>query len=160
MPTNFMMHLVANGSEVVGEGQQRDYEGWIEVVAYEFAGEKATSGQSGSGRMGAANFSNFVVRKRADRATPIVWQAFAQNATCAVNLALFKTGGEMEKYMEIILTDAIISKIVHGNLSFGGDMADEEIHFSYRRIGIDYEVQDSRTGIVRGGISWEHDIRG
>ena len=160
MATNFMMHLTANGSEVPGEGQQGNYENWIEVVAYEFAGEKAGAGNSGSGRMGTASFSNFVIRKRADKATPLIWHAFSTNASCKVKLALLKSGGEMEKYMDIELDNAVISKVVHGNLSFGGDLADEEVHFSYQSIAVYYDVQDSRTGITRGSISWEHQIRG
>ena len=136
MATNFMMKVIANGTDIEGEARQSQYAGWVEVLAYEFSGDRAGAGESGSRRMGAPNFGNFVIRKRADRASPQLMRAFALQEVCTMELALLKSGGEMQKYITLELEEAVITKFVQGNLGFGGEAPDEELHFSYQLIRI------------------------
>ena len=160
MAINFMLKLVANGTNVTGESSDDKYMGWIEVVAYEFGGDRAGVGQAGSGRCGAVNMGNVILRKRADCASPVLFRSFTTNEICNAELVLRKSGGEMEDYMHLYFENASIVKFLQGNLTFGGESPEEEIHLSYQKIRIVYNVQDSRSGIVRGGIETDFEIMG
>jgi type VI secretion system secreted protein Hcp len=160
MATNFLLHLTANGEVVSGESDDRRYPAWIEVIAYEWSGDRASASSSGSGRRGSVNMGNMVIRKRGDCATPLLFRAFTNNDICKGKLVLRKAGGEMEDYMEIHFDHASIVKFVQGNLAFGGEAPEEEVHFSYQTIRVVYDVQDASTGIVRGGIEHEYTIMG
>lgn len=164
MATAFYLNLKANGQEVQGESQESQLAGWIEVLAFEYAGNRGSSGAAGRGRMAHVSMNNFVIRKRVDRASPLLLKAFCQNETIEAKLLLRKSGGggggEAGSYMEIELKNATIAGLKAGNLAFGGETAEEEIELSYQTIRLSYNVQDDLTGIVRGGIEFEHQIMG
>lgn len=156
MASNFVLKLVANGSTVNGESQDGKYPNWIEVLSYGFFGSRAHAGGAGARRQGHPTYSNFVIRKRGDCASPLILKAFSQNEVCEVTLVLRKAGGEMEDYMSIFLTNALIVGYKQGNMEFGGESPEEEVEFSYATLRMVYDVQDQRTGITRGGI--EHEL--
>lgn len=160
MAINFLIKINANGSDVQGESQDSKYRGWIEVLAYEFGGQRPEGSVSGARRSGLINMSSFVFRKRADCASPLLFKAFTNNESCTAELVLRKSGGEMEDYMHIKLTEAVITKFVQGNMAYGGESPEEEVHMSYQAIRMTYDVQDQRLGITRGGIEHEHVLMG
>lgn len=160
MAVNFLMQFTANGQVLNGESKAARYETWIEVIAYEFAGQRGQAGSAGGGRMGAPTLGNFVLRKRVDSASPLLFKAFTNNEQCELKLVMRKSGGEMQDYMRIELKHGVIAKLVQGNLAFGGEMAEEEVHLSYQSLKMIYDVQDQKTGIVRGGIEHEYIVRG
>lgn len=158
MAINFVMKFVAEGSDVPGESRDGKYAGWIDVLAYEFSGQNATSVQGGSVRIsGGTTMGLFVFRKMADRASPLLFKAFTNKDRCKVTLVLRKTGGEMEDYMRIILDGATVVKFVQGNIASGTESPEEEVHLSYDSVTMNYDVQDQKTGITRGAIqhTWE-----
>lgn len=158
MAVNFVMKFVAEGTEVTGESKDGKYAGWIDVMAYEFTGQNATTPQGGSYRIsGATTMGLFVVRKKTDRASPLLFRAFTNKESSKVTLVLRKAGGEMEDYMRLLLDGALVVKFVQGNIASGGEHAEEEIHLSYDSLTITYDVQDQKTGITRGAIehTWE-----
>ncbi len=160
MATNFLLRLTANGEAVTGESDDRKYPGWIEIIAYEWSGDRSSASSSGSGRRGSVNMGNLILRKRGDCASPLLFRAFTNNDVCKGQLNLRKAGGEMEDYMEIHFDNASIVKFVQGNLAFGGESPEEEVHLSYQKIRLVYDVQDAATGIVRGAIEHEHIVMG
>ncbi len=160
MATNFMLELTANGERVSGESSDPKYMGWIEVIAYEWSGDRSSSTSAGSGRRGAVNMGNVVIRKRGDCASPLIFRAFTQNENCNAHLVLRKSGGDMEDYMHLHFENGSIVKFVQGNLAFGGEAPEEEVHLSYQTVRVVYNVQDSRSGIVRGGIEAVHEVMG
>ncbi|MCW5966171.1 MAG: type VI secretion system tube protein Hcp [Bryobacterales bacterium] len=160
MATNFLIKINANGVEVTGESQDSKYSGWIEVLAYEWGGSRLEASGSGVRLSGKVNMSSFVFRKRADRASPLLFKALTNNENVKAEMVLRKAGGEMEDYMHIELNDAVVTKFTQGNLAYGGESPEEEVHISYQSIKMIYDVQDQRSGITRGGIEHEHVIMG
>lgn len=151
---NFVAKVIANGQHVQGESMESAFEGWIEVLAYDWGGERAQLTHGGAGRQGRVTYANLVLRKRADAASPLLFKALDNNEQCEVTLQLRKTGtgGQLENYMKILLKDALVVSIKQGNLQFGGEVAEEEVSFSYQEIEMQYDAQDKDTGITRGGI--------
>jgi type VI secretion system Hcp family effector len=158
MAINFVLKLVAEGSDVTGESQDGKYPGWIDVMAYEFSGQNATSVQGGAPRIsGGTTMGLFILRKLADRASPLIFKALTNRDRCKATLVLRKSGGEMEDYMRIILDGARVVKFIQGNIASGTETPEEEVHLSYDSVTMVYDVQDQKTGITRGGIehTWE-----
>lgn len=155
---NFFAKVIANGQQLQGESGDQRYPGWIEVLAYDWGGQRAQVHQAGAGRQGRVTYRQLILRKRVDTASPLIFKALDQNEVCEVTLKLRKAGGEMEDYFEIKLMDALIVEVKQGNLAFGGETPEEEVSFSYGRMAMTYDAQDSNTGITRGGIIHEAQI--
>jgi len=151
---NFIAKVIANGQHVQGECMEASFENWIEVLAYDWGGERAQVSHAGAGRQGRVTYANLVLRKRADAASPLLFKALDNNELCEVTLQLRKTGtgGQLENYMKITLRSALVVQIKQGNLQFGGEVSEEEVSFSYQEIEMEYDAQDKDTGITRGGI--------
>ncbi|MDZ7640285.1 MAG: type VI secretion system tube protein Hcp [Bryobacterales bacterium] len=151
---NFVAKVIANGQHVQGESMEGDYPSWIEVLAYDWGGERGQVNQSGGGRQGRVSYGNLILRKRVDTASPLLFKALDHNEVCEVTMQLRKTGtgGQLENYMKIVLEGALIVSIKQGNLQFGGENPEEEVAFSYQALEMQYDAQDSSTGITRGGI--------
>lgn len=150
----FLIKIVANGQFVQGESEEEGFEGWVEVLAYDWGGTRARVSEQGAGAQGRLTYQNLVIRKRVDTATPLLFKAIDFNEKCEVTLQLRKTGtgGKPENYMKITLRGAFITEIKQGNLSLGGEVPEENISFSYQEIEINYDAQDKVSGITRGGI--------
>lgn len=151
---NFVAKVIANGQQVQGESMESAFENWIEVLAYDWGGERAQVHQGGAGRQGRVTYGNLIIRKRVDSASPLLFKALDLNEVCEVTMQLRKTGtgGQLENYMKIILRRALIVAVKQGNLQFGGENPEEEVSFSYQEIEMQYDAQDKDTGITRGGI--------
>lgn len=150
---NFVAKVVANGQHVQGESAEGGFESWIEVLAYDWGGERAQVHQGGGGRQGRVTYRELRLRKRVDSASPLLFKALDQNEVCEVTLQLRKTGtgGQLENYMQIELKRALIVGLKQGNVEFGGDSPEEEVCFSYQEVRMTYDVQND-LGITRGGI--------
>ncbi|MCC6262087.1 MAG: type VI secretion system tube protein Hcp [Bryobacterales bacterium] len=151
---NFVAKVIANGQHVQGECMEVSFDNWIEVLAYDWGGERGQVSHAGAGRQGRVTYANLVLRKRADAASPLLFKALDNNELCEVTLQLRKTGtgGQLENYMKITLKSALVVQIKQGNLQFGGEISEEEVSFSYQEIEMEYDAQDPNTGITRGGI--------
>ena len=96
---NFVAKVIANGQHVQGESMEGAYESWIEVLAYDWGGERAQLDRGGGGRQGRVTYGNLILRKRVDSATPLLFKALDQNEVCDVTMQLRKTGtgGQLEE---------------------------------------------------------------
>lgn len=154
---NFVAKVIANGQECQGESVEPNFESWIEVVAYEWGGERGSVASAGSRRAARVSYRPLVLRKRVDSASPLLFKALDHNEQCEVTLQLRKTGtgGALENYFQIKLTGAMILGIKQGNLQFGGESPEEEVSFGYQTVEQIYDAQDKDTGITRGSITHE-----
>ena len=60
---NFVAKVIANGQHVQGESMESAFEGWIEVLAYDWGGGAQLT-HGGAGRQGRVTYANLVLRKR------------------------------------------------------------------------------------------------
>lgn len=152
---NFVAKVIANGQECQGESIEPGFESWIEVVAFDWGGDRGSVGSSGARRAARVSYRPLILRKRVDAASPLLFKALDQNEQCEVTLQLRKTGtgGALENYFQIKLTGALILAIKQGNLQFGGESPEEEISFGYQTVEQIYDAQDKDTGITRGSIT-------
>lgn len=151
---NFVAKVIANGQECQGESAEPGFENWIEVLAYDWGGERGSVGSAGSRRAARVSYRPLILRKRVDAASPLLFKALDNNERCEVTLQLRKTGtgGALENYYQMKLTGAMILEIKQGNLQFGGDSPEEEISFGYQTVEQNYDAQDKDSGITRGSI--------
>ncbi|MCZ2152310.1 MAG: type VI secretion system tube protein Hcp [Bryobacterales bacterium] len=152
---NFVAKVMANGQHVQGESKEVGFDGWIEVLSYDWGGTRAGSTQGVGKWQGKGSYRALVLRKRVDAASPLLFKAFDLNEECDVILQLRKsgTGPKLENYMKIHIKGALISDLRQGNREFGGEVPEEEVAFTYREIEMAYDVQANTTGITFGGIT-------
>jgi len=125
--------------EVPGESTDANHENWIELLSYSHGVSQLSSGAVSSGGSLSAercDHQDFSVVKTLDKASPKL-NLFCCNGkeVDKVSVELCRAGGEKEKYMEYIMTKAIVTSVRPGGSAQGGEALPlEEVCFKYRKI--------------------------
>ena len=112
-------------------------------------------GSGGGGGAGKASFNDLTITKVVDKASPKLALLCATGEHIpSVVLTVNRPGGSTLPYLEIKLTDAIITSVQHSGS--GGDanaQPTEKVTFQYRRVELKYTTVDGNTSITRMGDS-------
>lgn len=125
--------------EIPGESTDDKHKDWIELLSFSHGISQTSSGAVSSGGSLSAercDHQDFSIVKTLDKASPKL------NLFCCsgkevdkVSVELCRAGGDKEKYMEYIMTKAIITSVRPGGSSQGGEALPlEEVTFKYRKI--------------------------
>lgn len=153
MPADMYMKIDRASGTVVGEVTDSDHVGWMEIQSFNHAQTQAINpSQSGAGGRTAERVfhSDFTVSKYMDKSAPVLNLACSEGEhfkTITVELwRATDSGNKPIKYMEYILTDALISNYSVGG--GGGGMPSESISFNYNTIKWSYipMKQDAQGG--------------
>ncbi len=125
--------------EIPGESTDEEHGEWIEVLSFSHGVSQASSGAVSSGGSLSAercDHQDFSIVKTLDKASPKL-NLFCCNGreVDEVKVELCRSGGDKQKYMEYIMTKAIITSVRPGGSSQGGEpLPLEEVSFKYRKI--------------------------
>lgn len=145
---NVFFTLTANGTAIEGEATQKGHEGAIECVYFSSSVE-TTRITSGSGMAtGRRSHGPIVIRKRIDRATPLLAKALVQNEVVAGTFQFFRLesdGTEQHFFTIAFHHGRVASQTTYSsdNLATSGRSGDapfmEEVRFVYQHINWRHE---------------------
>jgi type VI secretion system secreted protein Hcp len=143
-----------------GESTDTKHQGWIEISDCNMEilqSISATASSAGGASAERADFSDFCFTKLLDKASPQLAQACAKGThfdTVAVELC--RAGSEKIKFMEIKMSDVLISHIA---MNAGGDFPSETIRLNYGKILWTYTQQNRQGGSAMGNVAAGWDRR-
>lgn len=149
---------------IKGESTDDKHKEWIEVLSFNLGISQPSSGSasSGGGRTAQrANFNPFSFVKTVDKATPKL-ALFCANGEHIkeITLELCRASGDKQKYLEIKLSDSVVSSYNHSGSSKGGEpLPIEEVSFSYGKIDFTYTETDHATGKPKGDVKTNWDLQ-
>ncbi len=145
---------------IEGESTDSKHSGWIEATSCDMEINQTiseTASSAGGASSEKADFSDFSFCKLLDKASPKMALACADGTHFKkVVVELCRAGTEKTKFMEIKLTDSIIS---HISLSAGGDFPCETIGINYGKIEWNYIQQNRQGGGTAGNVAAGWDRR-
>jgi type VI secretion system secreted protein Hcp len=113
----------------------------------------ASAGSGGGGGAGKATFGDLTITKVIDKASPKLALLCASGEHIpTVILTVQRPGGSTLPYLEIKLTDALITSVQHSGV--GGDadsQPTERVTFDYRRVQLKYTTVDGSTSTAQLG---------
>jgi len=127
---------------IPGDSPDRDHPGWIEVQSYQ--NEMGRGAISAGGASGRTATHEIVVTKFLDKASPKLHEAMARGTHIPkVTIELMRGSGESRvKYMQITLTDVLISRIA--SAAGKGPMPTEQVSLNYANEEVSYAAQTLR----------------
>lgn len=113
-----MFNAFVNFGDIKGEVTEKDHKDWVAAtkVEYQVKQPPSTTQQTAGGRSAeAVEFSEFVIEKLVDKATPKLFEAACKGTHIPeVTIDYTRAGGDSPvKYLEIKLKEVLISGISH-----------------------------------------------
>jgi type VI secretion system secreted protein Hcp len=137
--------------EIKGEAQQKGYEGQIEILSFSWGVSQAGGFSYGTGGTSSqANLQDLSLSFRHGPASPklMLHCATGKHITSAV-LTCLRASDKPEKYLEITLTDVVISSYQTGGS--GDDMPIESMSLNFAEIKEEYFEQKDDGSVVSAG---------
>jgi type VI secretion system secreted protein Hcp len=148
------------GAKIKGETQDSQFKSKnaCDVLAWSWGLSQSGTTHMGSGAGGGkANFQDISFTKYIDSATPAIMGHCAKGEHIAeCKLTVRKAGGKQEKYIEMTLTDVIITSLSTGG-SGGEDRLTENVTLNFAQFKFEYFVQDAK-GVTKSAGLLEYDI--
>lgn len=141
-------------SKIEGESTDAKHAGWIEIAdcGMEILQTVSTTASSAGGASAErADFSDFRFTKQLDKASPLLALACADGTVFDdITVELCRAGSEKVKFMEIKMTNSIISAIT---MDAGGEFPTESVRLNYGKISWTYTQQKRQGGMGSGNVS-------
>jgi len=137
---------------VQGESTQKDHKDEIEVLSFSWGVSQAGGFSfSGGGGNSKANVQDLSVSFRQCKASPKLMEYCATGKHLdKATLTCLKAGGDaQQKYLEIILTDVVISSYQTGGS--GDEMPIESMGLNFAKVEEKYYSQDDTGGVTEAG---------
>ena len=150
-------NLGAGATKPVGETQDPNHVGWLEIKTFEFGAENPTTIGSATSGAGAGKFklNPFKITKDVDKSSPALYVACAAGAHYpTVFLNIRKAGGAQVDYLVYCFRMVFVTNI---SWSGGGgeENPEESVEFVYGAMGVKYMQQGSDgTMSVSGLAEW------
>src|SRR5262245_3355600 len=136
--------------DIKGESTDAKRKDWIQILAFKFAVEQASTANWGGGAgAGAVKVGDFSIVKKVDQATPSLYLACCEGEHFdTVQVRIRKAGGNALDYLIYTFSTAIITAVRTGGNGQGADEIPlEEVSFNFARYAIDYYRQDAHGHI-------------
>jgi type VI secretion system secreted protein Hcp len=134
---------------IPGESTDSNHGEWIEILSFSHGISQPAAVQAsakGGLSTGRVDIQDFSIVKTLDKASPKLALACCKGDHFAdVLIELCRSAGDKQKYMEIKLSDAMVSNIRPGGSAKGGeDLPLEEVSFRFGKIEWKYIVLDKK----------------
>lgn len=142
--------------KIVGEAQDRDFDGAIEVETWNWTGQRAFG--SGVQARGALSLSNLQFQHRVDAASVQLLSALATAESCKAELTMRRAGGQAQKFLAIRLENVLLTEV---RLEFDepGKLPLESVKLSFEKIEVEYVAQ-AASGAKGVTKVWTHELKG
>jgi type VI secretion system secreted protein Hcp len=151
MPANYFLKFEPSDG-VEGESKQKGFEGQIEIMSFGWSVSQAGGySYGGGGGSSKANVQDLSVSFRMCKASPQLMESCAsgKHFDSATLTCLKAAGTQQEKYLEIILTDVVVSSYQTGGS--GDDMPIESMGLNFAEVEEKYYEQDDTGGTTEAG---------
>lgn len=143
--------------DVPGESQQEGFEKQIEVLSFSWGVSQAGGfSYAGGGGVAQANVQDLSISFRQNKSSPKLMEACASGKHYdeAVLTCLRAAGDKAEKYLELTLTDVIISSYQTGGS--GDDMPIESMSLNFAKVKSEFFTQDDKGAAESAGVgTWD-----
>jgi type VI secretion system secreted protein Hcp len=145
VPTAASAKLFLELPGIPGESQVKGFENQIELDSYQWGVSNSVQMGTSGGKAGKPSFSEIVVSKRTDKASPQLMLRTANGAAMAsARLRVTKpTEAGQTTYLRYCLTGVQVTSF---SQSSGGDQPSESVALSYASIVQSYSQQDATGG--------------
>lgn len=144
-------------AEVPGESKGKNHVGEIDLLAWSWGGSNSgTMHSGGGGGAGKANVQDVSLTKWIDKATPKLMLAMLKGTHFGTMvLTVQKAGDGQQKYVEITLTNVMITAIQTGG-SGGEDRLTENVTLNFEKIKYEYFLQNDKGAVsTAGNVNWD-----
>lgn len=149
-----MFNAFVNFGDIKGECTEKDHKDWVAATKVEFhvTQPPSTTQQTAGGRSAeAVEFSEFIIQKLVDKASPKLFEAACKGTHIPeVTVDYSRAGGDAPvKYLEIKLKEVLISGISHiGDPKGTNQFPSEEVRMTFGAIEKTYTQQkpDGKAG--------------
>ena len=132
-------------TDVKGESKDKTHKDEIEIESFSWgASQLGTSSHgtgAGGGKVSMQDF-HFVMRNNSASPTLFLFCANGKHLTEA-KLTCRKAGGKQEKFLEVTMSDVLVSSFQTGG-SQQGEVPMDQISLNYSKIEVDYLAQDEK----------------
>jgi type VI secretion system secreted protein Hcp len=147
--------------DIPGESTDDKHKDWIEILSYSWGvnQQAAQSSAVGGPTSGKATFSDLSVVKLLDKASPkLMLHCASGKAIPEVILEFCKAGGDKQKYLELKLTNCIVSSYRPGGSAQGSESIPlEEISLNFLKMEMTYNQMDEK-GASKGSVPAHWDL--
>jgi type VI secretion system secreted protein Hcp len=136
-----------------GESHVEGYKDWIQIESFSWgATQGGTMGYGGGGGAGKATFQDFHFVQKINKATPFLFKHCATGEHIKfAELHCRKAGGKQEIFLDVKMTDILVSSYQSGG-SGGADVIPmEQISLNFAKIDFEYKAQDERGAVQSVG---------
>jgi type VI secretion system secreted protein Hcp len=140
---------------IEGESQDRDHKGQIDVLSWSWGVSRSVDINS-VGSSSSASFNDFVITKRVDKSSPVLFGRCASSARLDSIILWVRASGTNNDYLKITMTDVYVSGISSTG-SIETEQASESISFIYSTIQTVYYPTNS-DGSLGSGVSSGWDL--
>lgn len=142
---------------ISGEAKAKGVEEWIHIHSFSFGVvNMGTGGMGGGSGAGRASFQDLSISKDVDKSTPALWLACATGKHIpSAELRCRKSGGGMQEYYTIKLTDVMISS---ANAGGSGTIPSENVSINFSKIETIYKEQDEK-GPTGKQVGFKFDVK-
>jgi len=149
--------------DIPGESTDDKHKDWIEVLSYSHGLSQPSSGSSSSGGGRSSercNHEDFSITKTLDKASPKLALYCCNGAHIdKITIDLCRASKDKQRYMQYILSNAIVSRVRPGGASKGeGALPVEEVSFNYGKIEWVYTETAHDTGKAKGDVKAYWDL--
>lgn len=121
---------------IPGESQDSKHKDEIELASFSW-GVTHVPGHTGHGGTGRAEFQDFHITRRVDKASPQLFLACASGKHIKeANLSVRRAGKEQLEYLKIKLSDVLVTSLQEGGS--GGDSLMESVSLAFTRFDVEY----------------------
>jgi type VI secretion system secreted protein Hcp len=149
------MYLKVDGID--GESKDSKHSNWIDILAWGFGIDQASSAAFGSGvTTGKANVSNMWFDHYVDKATATLWQKSLEGKSIGkVQLNCCRISGDMGTYLDVTLENVVVSQItVQG--ATNSPRVVERVGLAFTKMKAESKAQDEKGSLVAGGnMTWD-----
>ena len=145
---------------IKGESADDKHKGEIDIMSFSWgASQTGVSATGGGGGAGKVHVHDFVITKKTDQSSPLLFLNCANGAHIKeANFVVRKAGGTQLEYLKIKLTDILISSFKpHGSGAdtqhagtVGDEIPSEEVSFNFSKVEFSYQPQGA-DGKAQGG---------
>lgn len=148
MASNYFLKFTP---EIKGESQQKGFEGQIEILSFSWGVSQAGGFSYGTGGTSSqANLQDLSLSFRHGPASPkLMLNCATGKHLTSVVLTCLRASDKPEKYLEITLTDVVISSYQTGGS--GDDMPIESMSLNFAEIKEEYFEQKDDGSVVSAG---------
>jgi type VI secretion system secreted protein Hcp len=148
---------------VEGESTAKDMTNKIEIYSFSLGASNPTTVSSGAGGLsgGKVSVSSFNLMKKADKASPKLFQACCtgkhfSKATVTLRKATGDSG--QKAFLTFDFTDVMVESVQWSGSSGGDDTPTESLSLAFGKVDIKYQPQDSKGGNVGSAIEGAWDL--